>query len=551
MPHRFWELAAGALIAVSQQYESWQQRLEEYIPFLPFVFSTLPFVFSTLAAVVLMLSFVLTPNHSGFPFPWALPAVCGTVLFILAGIPETCAAWFNYSCGLPAPVYVGKVSYAIYLWHWPVLVLFNYLVGPDAMTRSPLLIVLYLLLVGGPSCLGYHWIEKPLQSFKPKCLGGVLTTALVAAFLVSSGLILSQRWAEQSTQGPSGQEANYNYIYDACTAPQQDNICRETCDCSCYVNIDTFHKPPGARYRKAEADVPCFAEGGEPGEAKWPESHGYWLNGSFKACYIWDGHPNQIHWCLNTTGRTPGRSKLFFIGDSTAAAHADSMMCALKRQFDYEYFTMPNKFWIANGDFAGELNELFLQILRPGDIVMFTFWARAFHNMSFLDAVNKRFPLDYPCQPPDYPITAMLRTLQPSIASKGAHLVLMDSTHDLFDTEEFKAGHNQPAMFCKSPGTCQLPLAVVQARRRCWEDVASVFTSKPNTHLISIYKLLCQDDQCLPQVPGTGVLAFNDGLHMSYAGSLYFWPFVCAALKQKGLSKGCSSCGLGWPTWVT
>jgi peptidoglycan/LPS O-acetylase OafA/YrhL len=53
-----------------------------------------------------------------FPGWWALLPVIGTVLLIAAGP----TAWINRNIfAHPACVYIGLISYPLYLWHWPLL----------------------------------------------------------------------------------------------------------------------------------------------------------------------------------------------------------------------------------------------------------------------------------------------------------------------------------------------------------------------------------------------------------------------------------------------
>ena len=53
-----------------------------------------------------------------FPGAWALLPVLGTVLLILSG-PAALANWFMLSNCIA--VSIGRISYPLYLWHWPLL----------------------------------------------------------------------------------------------------------------------------------------------------------------------------------------------------------------------------------------------------------------------------------------------------------------------------------------------------------------------------------------------------------------------------------------------
>lgn len=58
---------------------------------------------------------------------------------------------------------LGEISYATYLSHFLLFVIFKLVLVDDPRAVPPVLIVLYLALVLGASFVLYHWIEKPAQ----------------------------------------------------------------------------------------------------------------------------------------------------------------------------------------------------------------------------------------------------------------------------------------------------------------------------------------------------------------------------------------------------
>jgi hypothetical protein len=87
-------------------------------------------------------------------------------------------------------VYVGLISYSLYLWHWPVIVLARYEFGSD-MQRAPLLFALSVLLAS----VSYRFVEQPIRCGPrqmltwaiPSAAGFVATVALVCAFGLAAG----------------------------------------------------------------------------------------------------------------------------------------------------------------------------------------------------------------------------------------------------------------------------------------------------------------------------------------------------------------------------
>jgi peptidoglycan/LPS O-acetylase OafA/YrhL len=73
----------------------------------------------------------------------------------------------------PLLVTLGKYSYSMYLWHWPILVICRKCV-PSPWLEAALAFFLFTLL----SICAYHFIEKPVRFYSPKWTAGVLLIQL-------------------------------------------------------------------------------------------------------------------------------------------------------------------------------------------------------------------------------------------------------------------------------------------------------------------------------------------------------------------------------------
>jgi peptidoglycan/LPS O-acetylase OafA/YrhL len=145
LPARAWELGAGVTLAVA---ESNRKSAPFPGPILQL---------AGLAGVALMAApMFLLSAESALPMPAALPSVLGTALVVAAPASSINRRLLS----LPALVFIGKVSYSFYLWHWPLLAFLHILYGGDA----PRLMYLATIALSFAAAVGsYYIIEQPFR----------------------------------------------------------------------------------------------------------------------------------------------------------------------------------------------------------------------------------------------------------------------------------------------------------------------------------------------------------------------------------------------------
>ncbi|WP_258060147.1 acyltransferase family protein [Arthrobacter sp. ZGTC212] len=141
---RTWELAVGALLAVTGSSFS---RLA------PMARTILGYI--GLAGIAWSLWFV-TPEMS-FPGPWAAAPVIATALVIAAGTGGE--QRYLYPLTNPLSGYIGNISYSLYLWHFPVIVLMGSLFTREDVIAWTVMILGMIAL----SVASYHFIEDPIR----------------------------------------------------------------------------------------------------------------------------------------------------------------------------------------------------------------------------------------------------------------------------------------------------------------------------------------------------------------------------------------------------
>lgn len=193
---RLWELAVGGIIAVAAPWITRALR--------PAVASVLAWV--GIAGIAVSL-FVIT---SSTPFPGfaaALPTLA-TAAVIAAGLrehphgPGTLLAWRPIQL-------VGDMSYSIYLWHWPLIVIVLAQWGHIGMPVAILLVVASLA-VGYAS---YRWIETPtrsadwwrFESLKSLEVGGALAASV--AFIAMLFVVMPAQNAQDQAHAAQEQVA--------------------------------------------------------------------------------------------------------------------------------------------------------------------------------------------------------------------------------------------------------------------------------------------------------------------------------------------------------
>lgn len=112
---------------------------------------------SIFGAALIISSFLLITKEQQFPGAWALLPTLGAVLIISAG-PK---AWINRTIlSSRIMVWVGLISFPLYLWHWPLLS-FAHIIENGIPSRDIRIAVVLISIV--LAWLTFRLIEKPIR----------------------------------------------------------------------------------------------------------------------------------------------------------------------------------------------------------------------------------------------------------------------------------------------------------------------------------------------------------------------------------------------------
>lgn len=167
---RFWELMAGSVLAYVYGFRVWRQSFTRWIHagiFNRLFFREIPAEQDRRLLLSSLLSFLglalivysITKYNHTMPYPGirAVAPVSGAVLLILAG-PQ---AWVNRQVlSRKFVVWVGLISYPLYLWHWPLLA-FARIVESETPSRNIRITAVTISFV--LAALTYYLVEKRIR----------------------------------------------------------------------------------------------------------------------------------------------------------------------------------------------------------------------------------------------------------------------------------------------------------------------------------------------------------------------------------------------------
>lgn len=112
---RFWELGLGGLtFQILNNHKSLNKTIGDLALFFGFILVIVGSLFA---------------DKIRFPYPWAMAPAFGSSLMISGLIFGSTNNLLQIILKSHILSFIGKISYSLYLWHWPVVVLFNWTVG--------------------------------------------------------------------------------------------------------------------------------------------------------------------------------------------------------------------------------------------------------------------------------------------------------------------------------------------------------------------------------------------------------------------------------------
>jgi hypothetical protein len=173
---RAWELLAGSVLALGCVPAIASRRMREAL--------------AVVGAAAVLLAVFSYDETTRFPGEAALLPVVGTALLIHTG--SGAPTWVGRALSARGPVFIGLLSYSLYLWHWPIFVFARYRLMRELTSGEGLLLSALALFAAYAS---WRFVERPFRhgvggSQKRVLARGVLCSGVAA--LLGAVLYFSQ-----------------------------------------------------------------------------------------------------------------------------------------------------------------------------------------------------------------------------------------------------------------------------------------------------------------------------------------------------------------------
>lgn len=169
--YRAWELMMGAALALGMVPAIRHRGVSEIV--------------AGVGVAAIVGSTLLLDRDSVFPGLAAAPACIGAACLIWSGMTGRTLA--GRALGRPPARFVGRISYSLYLWHWPLWVLVSQVHEIKSNTGRVAFILLSLLV----AAISWRFVEQPFRRRDPAVSPRRAVLAGVAAMLATLGFVVA------------------------------------------------------------------------------------------------------------------------------------------------------------------------------------------------------------------------------------------------------------------------------------------------------------------------------------------------------------------------
>jgi len=207
LPARFWELAAGVIL--------FQLQAKRKIPEL----TGFPATAAAAGGLAMIAAGYTWSDVNAFPYPWAILPVLGTSMVIwgVSGTAYSPPGALAILTTAPSR-YIGKISYSLYLWHWPIYTVMRWTTGIETAWLMLAAVTLTLIF----ATASYQLVETPVRQARglatPAYRGVLAGLCAIVIFWAGAGFMFEHR--HKLTLSSTGDtETWYPYAYPDTSSP--------------------------------------------------------------------------------------------------------------------------------------------------------------------------------------------------------------------------------------------------------------------------------------------------------------------------------------------
>jgi peptidoglycan/LPS O-acetylase OafA/YrhL len=173
LPTRAWELLLGSMLAVLP-------------PTVVVRSSALREILCLAGLAGIFIPVFFYGEQTPFPGLAAFPPCLGTAALIWANTSssrDSQRGWTAKALSWSPMVFIGLISYSLYLWHWPIICFFKFLKASEINSFDKWIIVFLSL---GVSVCSWKIVEKPLRIKKSRFLFGSYIIGTISAIIIGA-----------------------------------------------------------------------------------------------------------------------------------------------------------------------------------------------------------------------------------------------------------------------------------------------------------------------------------------------------------------------------
>jgi peptidoglycan/LPS O-acetylase OafA/YrhL len=458
-PMRAWELMLGALLAVGVA-----PRIESHA-------AREALAFAGIALIAYALFFF--DEMMAFPSWTALIPALGAALVIYAGDGRQTLVARGLS--LSPFVFIGLISYSLYLWHWPLLVFARYWnIVPLDGWQSAAIVALSLML----AALSWRYVEQPFRRRQELVPPRMLVASAAAAMAVFVTLAVATSSGWQSRFSPQ-----------------------------VLATFQGLRSPNTLACRKRSVDNPCvFGAKVEPNYAVWGDSHALMMIPGLDQLGIEQGFAFKVF----ARFACPPLSGMSFVDTGVTKGCTENNAATLKVL-----------------EASNEIHTVLL-MARAASHLVGPNGEEGFRNpRSVILSSDGEHPTGKALV--ELWETHLRQTIQHLLAA-GKNVVLVYPTPEL--------NYNVPQAIARTLATKRdinqlyLPFASYQQRERLVFEILDRAGDSPRILRVYPHKSLCDAERCFTSAGGKSL--YNDDDHLSIPGAKRVLPEFAPVFANRG-----------------